>query len=127
MKTARVSIFTYFAFELFGILEQIKNYFFCLGLGVPGLEAAEMLHHAKWAAIKVGICNSIFIAFPPLVVFFLSRIFWSPLITPCGPQVMDFVGREELVQRGMDAITSPAAPVAETNFRCSMTNYTIEV
>jgi hypothetical protein len=86
-----------------------------------------MLHHAKWAAIKVGICNSTSTAFPPLVVFFLSRIFWSLLITPCGPQVMDFVGREELVQRGMDAITSPAAPVEETNFRCSMATHTIKV
>ena len=72
---ARVSIFTYFALVLFGILEQIKNYFFCLGLRVPGLEAAEMLHHAKWAAIKVGVCNSAFLAFPPLLVFFLVAAF----------------------------------------------------
>jgi len=52
------------------------------GLGVPGSEAAEMLHHAKWAAIKV----------------------------------MDFVGREDLVERGIASITAPTAPAEETNF-----------
>jgi hypothetical protein len=72
---AQVSIFTYFALVLFGILEQIKNYIFCLGLGVPGSEAAEMLHHAKWAAIKVDICNSTSTAF--LWLLFSCHVFFG--------------------------------------------------
>ena len=40
------------------------------------------------------------------------------LITVSASQVMDFVGREELVERAMAAITAPAVmPGEETNFR----------
>ena len=32
-------------------------------------------------------------------------------------QVMDFVGREDLVERGMATITAPTVAAEETNFR----------
>lgn len=33
---------------------QINIFSLVVGLGIPGFEAAEMLHQAKWAAVKVS-------------------------------------------------------------------------